>query len=75
VKVKKGIQKALNLLIFDGIECDEEIFTDQKREIIFVWWGRAIGKSEVWITKRTKNLYGSLSDIMGAKKMARYGSV
>jgi PAS domain S-box-containing protein len=64
---KERIQKALNLLISDGIEFDEEILllTAKGNER----WSRAIGKSEVVDNKRTK-IYGSYQDIHERKMAA-----
>ncbi|BAO56223.1 PAS domain S-box protein [Nonlabens marinus] len=57
---KERIQKALELLISDGIEFDEEILliTAKGNER----WNRAIGKSEVVNNVRVK-IYGSFQDI------------
>lgn len=64
---KERIRKALNLLISDGVEFDEEILLltakGNKR------WTRAIGKSEIVNNKRSK-IYGSYQDIHDRKMAA-----
>lgn len=64
---KERLQKALKLLISDGIEFDEEILllTAKGNER----WCRAIGKTEVVNNKRTK-IYGSYQDIHDRKMAA-----
>jgi len=64
---KKRIEKALNLLITDGIEFDEEILlrTAKGHER----WSRAIGKSELVNNKRIR-IYGSYQDIDEQKTAA-----
>ncbi len=63
---KERIQKALDLLIKDGVEFDEQILllTAKGNER----WSRAIGKSEIVNNKRTK-IYGSYQDIHFAKSL------
>lgn len=64
---KERIEKALNLLITEGVEFDEEILlrTAKGNER----WSRAIGKSEMVNNKRTK-IYGSYQDIDEKKRSA-----
>jgi PAS domain S-box-containing protein len=64
---RERIQRALNLLISDGIEFDEEILllTAKGNER----WSRAIGKCEVVNNQRTK-IYGSYQDIHERKMAA-----
>ncbi|REG82309.1 PAS domain S-box protein [Algoriphagus antarcticus] len=63
---KERIQKALDLLIKDGTEFDEEILllTAKGHER----WSRVIGKSEIVNNKRTK-IYGSYQDIHASKSL------
>jgi len=64
---KERIQKALDLLIKEGTEFDEEILllTAKGNER----WNRAIGKSEIVNGKRTR-IYGSYQDIHERKTSA-----
>ena len=63
---KERIQNALNLLITNGTEFDEEILllTAKGQER----WSRAIGKSEMVNNKRVK-IYGSYQDIHLSKSL------
>jgi PAS domain S-box-containing protein len=64
---RERIQKAIELLINEGIEFDEEILLKTAKGNLC--WCRAIGKSEVVNDKRVK-IYGSYQDINDQKVAA-----